>query len=311
MEFFKKTTQIDFMGQRKLALIFSIVLLAVSIGSMATRGLNWGLDFTGGTLVEVMYEQDVEIADVRANLAEGGFPDAVVQVFGNPRDLLIRIPPKGDQSSDEISALVIASLEADGAAVEERRVEYVGPQVGDELTNDGGLAMIYALAMIMLYIIIRFQWKFSVGAVLALVHDVIIVLGMFSLFQFAFDLVVLAALLAVIGYSLNDTIVVYDRIRENFRNVRKAVPIEIFNLSINQMLARTLMTSLTTLLVLIALYVFGGEVMAGFATALIIGVLIGTYSSVYVAGSALTLLDVSKEDLMPPQKEGEEFDAIP
>jgi len=312
MEILKNTTQIDFMRQRRFALVFSGLLILLSLGSMVVRGLSYGLDFTGGTLVEVGYPEIVELADVRNTLETAGFGDSIVQTFGDARSILIRIPPRGDASSTELSNQVMTALkQASGEQLEERRVEFVGPQVGDELAEQGGLAMVYALLGILFYIIIRFQWKFAAGAVAALVHDVIITIGFFSVFQIEFDLTVLAAVLAVIGYSLNDTIVVYDRVRENFHNLRKSDPVMVFNLSLNQTLSRTLMTSLTTLLVLLALFFLGGEIIHSFAMAMIIGVVIGTYSSIYVAGTALLSMGVSRQDLMVVAKEGAKLDHIP
>jgi preprotein translocase subunit SecF len=312
MELIKKQTHINFMGQRKLALVFSLILMVISIGSLATRGLNYGLDFTGGTLIEVGYPDVVDLSMVRTQLEDAGYGDAVVQTFGSARDIVVRVPPRAiEESTVDTSDRVLEALSVGGIELDNRRVEYVGPQIGDELANQGGLAMVYALGFILLYIIIRFQWKFSFGAVAALVHDVIVVVGFFSVFGVDFDLTVLAAVLAVIGYSLNDTIVVFDRMRENFRTMRKVDPTEIFNVSINQMLSRTLMTSLTTLLVLVALFVVGGEIIHSFAEALIVGVVIGTYSSIYVAGTTLLTLGVTKQDLMPVEKEGVSLDHIP
>jgi preprotein translocase subunit SecF len=295
---------IDFMGQRKLAMLFSLTLLLISIGSLATRQLNWGLDFTGGTLVEVHYSETADLNAIRSTLNTEGYSGAIVVSFGTDRDVMIRLP-KG--YSDQQGTELLASLqEAFAGSVELRRIEFVGPQVGDELREQGGLAMLLALGLVMLYIAFRFQLKFAVGAVVALVHDVIITLGFFSITAMEFDLTVLAALLAVIGYSLNDTIVVSDRIRENFRKIRRADPVEVINISLTETLGRTLVTSLTTLLVLAALALFGGEMIYGFAIALIVGVAIGTYSSIYVAASTLLLMGVSKEDLMIPVKEGAE-----
>ncbi len=312
MELLKTQTNIDFMGQRQLALIFSTVLLAIAIGSIATRGFNFGLDFTGGTLIEVIFPADVDLTDVRAGLAAAGYEDAIVQTFGGVRDVVVRLGSADETSSAQLSTRVIEVLEeASGQQIELRRVEFVGPQVGDELAEKGGLAMIYALIGILIYIIVRFQWKFSVGAVLALVHDVVITIGFFSVFGIEFDLTVLAAVLAVIGYSLNDTIVVYDRIRENFRAMRKVDARTVFNASINQTLSRTVMTGVTTLLVLGALFFLGGEIIHSFALALIIGIIIGTYSSIYVAAIALLQMRVTKADLLAPQKEGAGLDHIP
>ncbi len=295
---------IDFMGQRKMALVFSAILLAISIGSLATKQLNWGLDFTGGTLVEVHYSETADLTAIRKTLGAEGYAGAIVVSFGTDKDVLIRLP-KG--YSDSEGAQLLAGLQrAYSGNVELRRIEFVGPQVGDELREQGGLAMLLALGLVMLYIAFRFQLKFAVGAVGALVHDVLVVLGFFSVTGVEFDLTVLAALLAVIGYSLNDTIVVSDRIRENFRKLRKTAPVEVINISLTETLGRTLVTSLTTMLVLLALAVFGGEMINAFAIALLVGVFIGTYSSIYVAANALLMMGVSKEDLMIPVKEGAE-----
>ena len=307
MQILKSKLNIDFVGRRKLAMIFSLSLILISLIAIIARGLNLGIDFTGGTLVEVGYQQPAELNKVRAALAEEGFQDATAQHFGTPRDVLVRLAPREDVDSAELSTKAFAALneEAEGNA-ELRRVEFVGPQVGDELTEKGGLALLYALFGILIYVALRFEYRFAVGSVIALIHDVIITIGIFSLFQIEFDLPVLAAVPAVIGYSLNDTIVVYDRIRENFRKMRKGSPEQVVNTSLNQTLARTLVTSFTTLLVLTALFIFGGEIIHGFALALIIGVVIGTYSSIYVASTAVLMLGVSKADLMPVKKEGEE-----
>ena len=304
-------TTIDFMSKRKLALTISALVMLLCIGSLAIRGLNLGIDFTGGTLVEVGYPETADLSEVRAALESGGFEGAVVQHFGTSQDVLIRLSPKATQGPDDISTRTLNVLQPGDQTVALRRVEFVGPQIGDELTEDGGLALLAALFGILIYVYFRFEIRFSLGAVIALIHDVVITMGIFSLFQFEFDLSVLAAVLAVIGYSLNDTIVVYDRIRENFRKMRKGSPVEVVNRSITQTLSRTLVTSLTTLLVLIALFTFGGEIIHGFSQALIIGVVVGTYSSIYVASSAVLLLGVSKADLMPVEKEGAELDSVP
>ncbi|MEM8942696.1 MAG: protein translocase subunit SecF [Pseudomonadota bacterium] len=299
---------INFMASRRLAAIFSITLVLVAIGSLAVRQLNWGLDFTSGTLVEVHYEQSADLNSVRSTLEAEGYEGAVVVSFGTDRDVLIRLP---EGYSDAQGANVLALLQQNSASpVELRRTEFVGPQVGDELREQGGLAMLLALGLVMLYIAFRFQFKFAVGAVVALVHDVLITLGFFSLTGMEFDLTVLAALLAVIGYSLNDTIVVSDRIRENFRKIRRADPENVINTSLTETLGRTLVTSLTTLLVLVALALLGGEMIFGFAIALLVGVLVGTYSSIYVASNVLLALGVTKEDLMIPVKEGAEQDEL-
>ncbi|MBE0507582.1 MAG: protein translocase subunit SecF [Marinospirillum sp.] len=292
---------IDFMRLRRLAFGLSVVLLLVSVVSLATQGLRLGLDFTGGTLVELHYDQVPELEAVRNQLEAGGYEQFIVQNFGSSRDVLVRLnqgfsPDVGDQ---------VRSLLAGGdAGVELKRAEFVGAQVGEELRDQGGLGMLVALICVMIYVAFRFQYKFALGSVLALAHDVILLLGFFSLFRIDFDLTVLAALLAVIGYSLNDTIVVFDRIRENFRTVREGSPKELINLSINQTLIRTTITSLTTLLVLFALLIFGGAMIHNFALALIVGVLIGTYSSIYVAGTLLLNLKITREDLAIPVKEG-------
>lgn len=301
----------NFMGLRKIAAAFSVLLLVVSIGSLAVNGLKLGLDFTGGSLVEVGYEQPADLNQIRGKLAQAGYDDAVVQTFGSPTDILIRL---GRDHDPKLGDKIVAVLAADSAeTVTLRRNEFVGAQVGEELREQGGLGMLLALFMIMVYVAFRFQLKFSIGAVSALAHDVLIVLGFFSILGIEFDLTVLAAILAVIGYSLNDTIVVSDRIRENFRMMRKGTPIEIMNNSLSQTLGRTLVTSLTTLLVLVALAVFGGEMIHGFAVALLVGVFIGTYSSIYVAANVLIAMGICKEDLMPPEKdeEGEELDEHP
>jgi preprotein translocase subunit SecF len=312
MEILKKQTHIDFMGQRKLAIVFSGLLLLVSLVSVGVRGLNYGIDFTGGTLIEVGYPESADLVQVRSDLAVAGFPEAVVQYFGTTHDVLVRLAPRDDLSKAELSSDVLRVLKQNGGdGMQLRRVEFVGPQVGEELTEQGGLAMLIALGAILVYVTLRFQWKFSLGAVAALFHDVIITIGFFSVLGLEFNLTVLAAVLAVIGYSLNDTIVVFDRVRENFRTMRKGTPIQIFNASLNQTLSRTLITSLTTLLVLVTLFFLGGELIHEFATALIVGVIIGTYSSIYVASTSALALGVIKSDMMPVQKEGSEADASP
>ena len=295
-----------------MALAFSTILIVISIASLVIRGLNFGLDFTGGTLIEVGYPTAPNTNEVRENLASAGF-DSIVQTFGAATDIIVRIPPgEIEESSAELSTRVLAALsQGVEGEIEMRRVEFVGPQVGDELAEQGILAVIYAMVGVFLYVMFRFQWRFSVGAVAALFHDITISMGIISLVQIEFDLTVVAAILAVVGYSLNDTIVLFDRIRENFPRYRKRQPIEVVNTSINETLSRTLMTSTTTLLVLLALFYFGGEIIHGFAFTLIVGVLVGTYSSIYVASSALLLLKVSKYDLMEVEKEGATLDARP
>ncbi len=312
MQLLAKMPQINFMRYRKSAMRISSVVLLVCLAAIVFRGLNLGIDFTGGTLIEVGYQSTADLRLVRSELEQAGFNDAVVQHFGSSKDVLVRIAPREGISNAELSGQMLEALnQSSETAVEMRRVEFVGPQIGDELVEKGGMAMLVALACILIYVWIRFEKRFSLGAIAALVHDVIFTIGMFAIFQLEFDLTILAAVLAVIGYSLNDTIVVFDRVRENFRLMRKGTPEDVINKSINQTLSRTLMTSLTTLVVLIALFVFGGELIHGFATALIIGVVIGTYSSIYVATSAALMLGVTKQDLMPPEKEGAEEEGMP
>ncbi len=312
MQFLKGSSNIDFMGKRMLALVFSVVLIVIAITSLATRGLNFGIDFTGGYLIEVGYPEAVELKPVREALEAGGYKDAQVQHFGTSRDILVRLAPRKDVNRADLTTNVLEVLQnTSEQTVNMRRVEFVGPQVGEELREQGGMAMLIALFGILIYVGFRFQLKSAVGAILALVHDVIITIGVFSIVQIQFDLTVLAAILAVIGYSLNDTVVVLDRIRETFRTMRKGSPISILNTSINRTLARTLMTSVTTMLVLVALYFLGGEVIHGFAFALIIGVLIGTYSSIYVASSTLIMMKVTKQDFLEVAKEGAPVDDNP
>lgn len=298
-----KTPNFDFMGARTIATAVSAVLIAVSIGAIAFAGLNQGLDFTGGALVEVGFDGAADLPAVREHLDASGFGNAVVQNFGAETEVLIRVPPVADTDQSTIGDEILEALRSAWPGVAPRRSEVVGPTVGEELTEQGGIAMLVALFVVMVYIMFRFTGKFAIGAVTALVHDVIVTLGAFAVFRWTFNLAELAAVLAVIGYSLNDTIVVSDRIRENFRIVRRGKPIEIINRSLNEMLGRTLVTSLTTLLVLIALLAAGGEQIRGFATALTIGVVVGTYSSIYVAANMLLALGVTKEDLMLPEKE--------
>ena len=301
MRILKRVSSIDFMGKRQVAIGLSALLMLVAVGAIASLGLRLGIDFTGGTLIEVGYTEPADLESVRQALASGGYGDASVQQFGTPRDVLIRLGAGSEEGdSARLSNAVFAALsEAVDGAVELRRVEFVGPQVGDELTEDGALAVLVALMAILVYVAMRFEWRFAVGSVIALVHDVTITVGLFALLQIEFDLPVLAAVLAVIGYSLNDTIVVFDRIRENFRKMRKGKPVEIVNRSLNETLSRTLVTSTTTVLVLLALFFLGGEIIHGFAFALLIGVVIGTYSSIYVASTAVLMVGVSKADLMP------------
>ena len=298
---------IDFVGKRKFAMIFSAVLLVLSIASISFQGLKFGIDFTGGTLIELGYEKTADLEDIRLKLSEGDFKGTNVQYFGSDTEVLIQLEPQ-EVSSAKLSSSIIRML---GDGIDVRRVEFVGPKVGEELTNDGGLAMLYALIGILIYVAFRFEYRFALGSIAALIHDVIITLGIFSILQIEFDLTVLAAILAVIGYSLNDTIVVFDRIRENFLSTRQVEAEPIINEALNQTLSRTLMTSMTTLLVLLALFYLGGEVIHSFAGALLIGVIIGTYSSIYVASSMILALGISKEDMLPSEKEKKEIDARP
>lgn len=300
---------IPFMSYRKIATIASLSLLAISILSLGFRGLNLGLDFSGGTLIEVSYSEAADLGDIRDLMTANGFDDFQVVNFGSNTDVLIKVADK--DGSSQLGDTIFAFLVASDSEIELQRIEFVGPQIGSELRDQGGLGMLVALGMILLYVAFRFQYKFALGAVAALAHDVVIILGLFSLLAWDFDLTVLAALLAVIGYSLNDTIVVSDRMRENFRGERGFEPEEIVNRSINQTLSRTLITSFTTLLVLMALFFFGGEMIRGFSQALIIGVLVGTYSSIYVVANMLLSLSITQDDLAIPEPEGLEFDDMP
>ena len=298
-------TNIDFLRWRKLAMAWSIIVLLIAVGSLLVRGMNLGLDFTGGTVIEVQYPQPMEIPKVRETLTKAGFGDAQTQHFGTSRDVLIRIPPREQANAAALSNDVLHALQADegGAGATLARAEFVGPQVGQELVEQGGLAALGALAGILIYVMFRFEWRLAVGTIAATVHDVIFTVGWFSLFQLEFDLTVLAAVLAVIGYSVNDTVVVLDRIRENFRKRRKGSTMEIMNLSINETLSRTIMTSFVTLLSVIVLYFLGGTVMHGFSIAMIVGIVVGTYSSIYIASATALYLGVNREDLLPRAKE--------
>ncbi len=304
MRLLKKTTNFDFMGKGRLAIGLSACLLLVCLLSLALRGLNLGLDFTGGTVIEVGYPEPVAIPAVREALEAAGMGDAQAQHFGTAREVLIRLGPReSGLSSAQMSTRVLQALDPTGAAgMEMRRVEYVGPQIGDELMEDGGLAMLLAVIGILLYLALRFEWRLAVGAIAATVHDVLLVIGLYSLLQLEFDLTILAAVLAVIGYSVNDTVVVFDRIRENFRRVRKGSAREVVNGAVNQTLARTIVTSFTTLLALVALFIFGGAIIHGFALAMIIGILVGTYSSVYIASTLALELGLKREDMLPRAK---------
>ena len=334
MEFLKRDTQFDFLGKRRLAGMISLALIAVGIASLLVRGLNFGIDFTGGTLVEVSYKDSVTVERVREQLKSAQFDGARIQYFGTSRDILVRLPVGTVENSAGISSEImetlrlpyletvaespqggvqqcVSELGLGACKVQMRRVEFVGPQVGGELTEKGGLAMIYALIGILIYVAWRFEWRFAVGAVAALVHDVLITISIFSLFGLEFSLPVLAALLAVIGYSLNDTIVVFDRMRENFRKMRKGDALEVMNSSLNQTLRRTILTSLTTLLVVVTLLLIGGEVIKGFSFALFIGILVGTYSSIFIASPVVLGLGISREDMLHVKKEAAEADGLP
>ena len=334
MEFLKRDTQFDFLGKRRLAGMISLALIAVGIASLLVRGLNFGIDFTGGTLVEVSYKDSVTVERVREQLKSAQFDGARIQYFGTSRDILVRLPVGTVENSAGISSEIMETLrlpyletvaESPQGGVQQcvselglgeckvqmRRVKFVGPQVGGELTEKGGLAMIYALIGILIYVAWRFEWRFAVGAVTALVHDVLITISIFSLFGLEFSLPVLAALLAVIGYSLNDTIVVFDRMRENFRKMRKGGALEVMNSSLNQTLRRTILTSFTTLLVVVTLLLIGGEVIKGFSFALFIGILVGTYSSIFIASPVVLGLGISREDMLPVKKEEAEADGLP
>lgn len=303
----KKPTgkMINFTGKRNIALIFSALMIIASIASIAFKGLNFGIDFTGGTVIEVGYPEATDVEKIRQSLINAKF-EATVQHFGTAKDVLIRLTPQEGEDKAKIGDKVFEVLKTSDPKVELRRVEFVGPQIGDELRDQGGTAMLLALAGILIYVTLRFEFRFSVGAIIALIHDVVITVGFFSITGVEFDLTILAAVLAIIGYSLNDTIVVFDRVRENYLKLRKASSEESVNISINQTLSRTIVTSLTTLLVLVALFIFGGEVIHGFSLAMIIGVVIGTYSSIYVASSSLLMMGVTREALLPPEKEGED-----
>lgn len=313
MQLLKMKETVEFMSIRVPAMILSIVLIIGSLTSLAINQLNWGLDFTGGTEIQAEYQGPADLDAIRTQLAASGFADAVVQNFGAPEEVLIRISPREGVQASTIGDQVMRILRADETPVDQRRIGFVGPSVGEELTEQGGLAMLVALICILIYVAMRFEWRFALGSVIALMHDVILTLGLFSILGLEFDLTVLAAVLAVIGYSLNDTIVVSDRIRENFRKIRKGEPEGIINISLTQTLNRTIITSLTTILVLLALFFLGGTLIHGFATALLFGVVIGTYSSIYVASLVALMLGISKEDLMPTEveKEGADLDPLP
>ncbi len=309
MKFLKGDSKINFMGSRKITTVLSAILIVISIASVAINQLNFGIDFTGGTLIGVSYEKPADLEKARTQLKEAGFKNAVVKYFGTNTDVDIHVPPNDDIESKKIGNQVMMALQKDGSEVKIRRQDFVGPQVGSELAEQGTEAILAALAAILIYVALRFQLKLAAGSIAALAHDVIITVGVFSVLQLDFDLTIVAALLAVIGYSLNDTIVVFDRLRENFRKMREVTAVEVVNTSINETFGRTLMTSITTMLVLVALFFWGGEDIHGFALALIIGVLVGTYSSIYVASAMALKLGICKEDLMLPEKEGADIDS--
>lgn len=307
MQILDKKTDFNFMSKRKIAAVFSILLLLSSITSLLMQGLNFGIDFTGGTMIELSYKEEVKLESIRSILEKNGYGDAIVQNFGSIHDVLIRLPILETENMAELSNEIVATLQSGNKSkIDVRRVEFVGPQVGEELTEQGGLAMLYALIGILIYVSLRFEYRFAIGSVVALVHDVLLTLGFFSILQLEFDLTVLAAILAIIGYSLNDTIVVFDRIRETFLKMRKGTSEVIVNRALNDTLSRTLMTSATTLLVVTSLFFFGGEVIHAFSIALMLGIVVGTYSSVYIASNTILSMGVSKADLMPPEKESDQ-----
>jgi len=298
MEFFKENTSIDFMGLRKFTALLSLILFLASLVSLTVKGLNFGLDFTGGTQIQVAYPKSADMTQIRNSLNEAGFPEAVVQSYGTSKEVLISIAPHAQFNQQQLEQKVMSSLPTAKA----ERIDFVGPQVGKEMATKGFLAILIALLGTMIYIAIRFEWRFAIGSAVAMIHDPLIILGLFSFFQWEFNLTVLAAVLAVIGYSLNDTIVIFDRIRENFRKLRKGTPLEIVNLSINQTLSRTIMTSATTLVVVLALFIYGGAMIHGFSLAMMIGIIVGTYSSIYVAGALSVALGLDRNDLLPVQR---------
>lgn len=306
MRFLSRVPSIDFMSIRKPMLALAILTTVASLVLVGVRGLNFGLDFTGGVLVEVGYPESVELDPIRERIADLELGSTTVQYFGTSSDVMIRVAPQDDEGADAISNRILEALAADGPSPELRRVEFVGPQVGEELAEDGALAALIAIIGILIYVAFRFEWKFAVGAITATVHDALLVLGLFALLGIEFDLTVLAAILALIGYSLNDTIVVYDRIRENFLEARRADTIEVVNLSVNQTLARTIVTGGTTLFVLLSLFYMGGSTVHGFSIALIAGILVGTYSSIFVASAMVLVMGVTREDMLPPQEEVDE-----
>ncbi|MBM0104609.1 protein translocase subunit SecF [Steroidobacter sp. S1-65] len=311
MEFFRRTPNIDFMGKRRITYVITALLMIGSFVLLATRGLNFGIDFTGGVVVEVSYPNTADVDQARDALAQAGFEEAQVQSFGSSRDLAVRVTPENDEDVNEVSRRVAAALAQVDPGVQVRRTEVVGPQVGEDLTEQGGLAILFTFIGILIYVGFRFEKKMAAGTVLAALHDPIVILGFFAATQLTFDLSVLASVLAVIGYSINDTVVVFDRVREVFREMRKATPTQVLNAAINQTLSRTLMTSFSVLFVVVSLYAFAGESLKGFSIAIIIGVLIGTYSSIFVAGALAHDLGVNAQDLMPVKHDDPELDALP
>ncbi len=302
MEFFNPNSKVDFMGARKWTALFSTLIFIISIGALLIHGLKWGLDFTGGTQIEVSYPQTADLKLIRDNLYEAGFKEAQVVSYGTSKDVLISIAPRSDLEQSTLVDKVMKELP--GAT--KQRVDFVGPQVGEELATKGALAILVSLLATMVYIAMRFEYRLAVSSAIALIHDPVLILGIFALLGIEFDLKALAGLLAVIGYSLNDTIVVFDRVRENFIKLRRSSPLEIMNASINQTLSRTIMTSLLTLFVVVSLFIYGGETIRGFALALIIGIVIGTYSSIYVAGALAVVMGLDKKDFMPKVKREED-----
>jgi preprotein translocase subunit SecF len=313
MKWIKEKTSIDFLSRtpRTIAVTVAIVTVLISLVLLATRGLNFGIDFTGGILMEVGYPEAADVDRIRALMDESGFEEVQVQTFGADSDVLLRLPPQPEGDADSIRNTLSGMLSADHPGAEVRRVEFVGPQVGEDLREQGATAMIFATVMIFIYVMFRFQWKFAIGAVASLVHDIVFVMGFFALFGWQFDLTVLASMLAVVGYSLNDTVVVFDRVRENFALLRRASPEEVINRSLNDTLSRTIMTGFTTLMVLTILYVVGGETLRPFSLALIVGVVIGTYSSIYIASATSLLLGITAQDLMPSEKDAKLVDDLP
>jgi preprotein translocase subunit SecF len=311
MEFFHKKTSYPFMHTRKVWYGVSAILIIVSIVSLAVRGLNFGIDFTGGVVLELSFPQAADLEKVRGELEQAGYGDAAVQSFGTSRDVLVRLLPEGKQDVTALGQSVLAAIKAGDPGVELRRTEVVGPQVGQELAEKGAMAVLFTFLLILAYVAFRFQWKLGVGAIVAALHDPIVILGFFSISGMTFDLPALAAILAVIGYSLNDTVVVFDRLRERFISVRKGTPEQIIDIAVNETLSRTIMTSLTTMLTVLALLFFGGEILRGFSTALTIGIVVGTYSSIYIASAAALDLKLTARDLLPVQREKDAIDDMP